>query len=441
MTSLPLLAHHRAGSPIAFGKRSVVSVETFIASAHALAATLPAANTALLLCEDRVNFALGFSALLIRGTTALLPPSHAPRVVAGIASTQGAGYALVDRMGVIDDVREIVVGPGGEGDPGMPQVEPHRIAVVAYTSGTTGEPQPHAKTWGSMVRGAAELRERCGFAPGETIVGAVPPQHMWGLEATVMLALQGGGAVCAATPLLPLDIAATLADVPAPRRLVLTPLHARACVLANTRLPALEGTLSATAPLERDLALAFERLSNAPLVEIYGSTETGGMATRRTVSEAAFMPFRGVQVAATEAGFAISGGHVVTPIVLRDRAEVAADGSFVLLGRDADLVKVGGKRASLAMLGATLRAIPGVVDAEFVVVERGGLSPRLAALVVAPSLDRAAIVAALRERIDPVFLPRPLCLVEALPRNALGKIARSSLAEQVVAHDDSGSAA
>jgi acyl-coenzyme A synthetase/AMP-(fatty) acid ligase len=52
---------------------------------------------------------------------------------------------------------------------------------------------------------------------------------------------------------------------------------------------------------------------------------------------------------------------------------------------------------------------------------------RLTAFVVAPGLDRTAVLAALRERIDPVFLPRPLHLVDALPRNATGKLPRESL--------------
>jgi len=52
---------------------------------------------------------------------------------------------------------------------------------------------------------------------------------------------------------------------------------------------------------------------------------------------------------------------------------------------------------------------------------------RLAALVVAPTLDRGVIVQRLRERIDPVFLPRPLLLVDALPRNETGKLPQQTL--------------
>jgi acyl-coenzyme A synthetase/AMP-(fatty) acid ligase len=229
---------------------------------------------------------------------------------------------------------------------------------------------------------------------------------------------------------LPQDIAIELAAVASPRWLVLTPLHARACVGARVSLPPLVGVLSATSPLDREAGLALERLSRAPAIEIYGSSETGAIATRRPAYDDRFMPLPGVSVRQTAAGLEVQGGHV-TAVTLGDRADIGRDGRFALLGRDEDQVKVGGKRASLSMLNALLRAIPGVLDAEYVQCETGGLAPRLAALVVAPGVRREAILAALRERIDPVFLPRPLHLVDALPRDAIGKIARAALATRV----------
>jgi acyl-coenzyme A synthetase/AMP-(fatty) acid ligase len=87
------------------------------------------------------------------------------------------------------------------------------------------------------------------------------------------------------------------------------------------------------------------------------------------------------------------------------------------------MVKVGGKRASLSDLTQVLRRIPGVVDAVYLRDRPSGrLASRLVALVVAPGLDRETIQAALRERVDPVFLPRPLHLVAALPRTSVGKL-------------------
>jgi acyl-coenzyme A synthetase/AMP-(fatty) acid ligase len=82
-------------------------------------------------------------------------------------------------------------------------------------------------------------------------------------------------------------------------------------------------------------------------------------------------------------------------------------------------------------LNAQLNAIPGVRDGAFFLRDRdqGGATgiARLAAAVVAPSLNAASILESLRQRIDPVFLPRPLLLVGRLPRNTTGKLPHQAL--------------
>jgi acyl-coenzyme A synthetase/AMP-(fatty) acid ligase len=111
---------------------------------------------------------------------------------------------------------------------------------------------------------------------------------------------------------------------------------------------------------------------------------------------------------------------------MSDILELKGEEHFVLHGRTADLVNIAGKRSSLAYLNFQLNAIPGVLDGAFFVREDEPASlagiTRLAALVVAPSLDTPALLERLRERIDPVFLPRPLLRVQALPRNETGKL-------------------
>jgi acyl-coenzyme A synthetase/AMP-(fatty) acid ligase len=93
------------------------------------------------------------------------------------------------------------------------------------------------------------------------------------------------------------------------------------------------------------------------------------------------------------------------------------------------LLKLGGRRASLVGLGAILTAIPGVEDGVFVAPEDldRNDAARLTAFVVAPSLSAAAILAELRRSIDPVFLPRRLIHVPALPRTSMGKLPRQAL--------------
>jgi acyl-coenzyme A synthetase/AMP-(fatty) acid ligase len=116
-----------------------------------------------------------------------------------------------------------------------------------------------------------------------------------------------------------------------------------------------------------------------------------------------------------------------------DVLEITGEDEFLLHGRTADLVNIAGKRSSFGYLNAQLTAIPGVIDGAFFL--RGGADldggvtgiSRLAAAVVAPDLDAGTLLEHLRRRIDPVFLPRPLLMVERLPRNATGKLPLQAL--------------
>ena len=117
-----------------------------------------------------------------------------------------------------------------------------------------------------------------------------------------------------------------------------------------------------------------------------------------------------------------------------DVIEITGEHEFLLHGRTTDLVNVAGKRSSFGYLNAQLNAIPGVVDGAFFLREAddghsGTGVARLAAVVAAPSLNSAQLIEALKQRIDPVFLPRPLLLVERLPRNTTGKLPSHALKE------------
>jgi acyl-coenzyme A synthetase/AMP-(fatty) acid ligase len=303
-----------------------------------------------------------------------------------------------------------------------------------FTSGSTGAPQAHAKSWGSLARASQAARQRLPLAAGSSLLGAVPPQHMWGFEMTVMLPLQSGCAVHSGCPLLPAEIFAALEQLPGPRWLVATPLHLRASTTAGARLPAVEGVLCATAALPSELAATVEKAWHAPLFEIYGSTETGAMAVRRPVESETFETVGGIVLRASAGRTVASGGQLDEPVILNDLLELKSEKAFTLRGRTADLIKIAGKRASLAALNAELARAPGVIDCVYLPREGGLGERRLCAFAVAPGQNAAQILEHLRTRLDPVFLPRPLVLVDALPRSGAGKLTRESLRELAVRH-------
>jgi acyl-coenzyme A synthetase/AMP-(fatty) acid ligase len=254
---------------------------------------------------------------------------------------------------------------------------------------------------------------------------------MYGFESTVLLALLTGNVFTAARPFYPADVRATIDAAPRPRVLITTPVHLRTVLADHPELPALDLIVSATAPLSQELAREAERRFGAPLLEIYGSTETGQIAIRHTALRVPFSLLPGVRLRADNGQTYAYGGHVEQMTALCDVLEQSGEDGFVLHGRTADLVNIAGKRSSFGYLNAQLNAIPGVEDGVFFLREsdQGGITgtPRLAAAVVAPTLSAATLMRHLRRRVDPVFLPRPLVIVERLPRNATGKIPQQAL--------------
>jgi acyl-coenzyme A synthetase/AMP-(fatty) acid ligase len=205
--------------------------------------------------------------------------------------------------------------------------------------------------------------------------------------------------------------------------LVTTPFHLKMLLDSGIALPAIDLTLCATAPLSPQLAARAEAALAAPLMEIYGCTEAGQVASRRPTAGVEWQLYEGLQLSGDGAETIVQGGHVPQPTQLADVIEVIDATRFRLLGRSNDLINIAGKRSSLGHLNYHLNMIPGVQDGAFWLPREddadGGVV-RLIAFVVAPDLApralQEAVVKALRERVDAAFLPRRVIAVPALPR-------------------------
>ncbi|WP_175817063.1 AMP-binding protein [Burkholderia diffusa] len=466
MPTYPLVFHSSPDQVIAWRDGTPVSVRAFVADVARVAAALPAGGHVFNVCRDRYRFAVSLCAALVTGRISLLPSTHTPEMVRQLASFAPDAFCLHDAPDCTIDLPRFAypnATPGDLPDDApcvVPQIDASRIMAYVFTSGSTGAPVPHRKTWGFLVGCVRAAADRLGLLDGRaaTLIGTVPAQHMYGFESTVLLALIGGLAFSNRQPFYPVDIRDELAAIPQPRVLVTSPIHLRALLSAGHALPPAALVLSATAPLSEKLACEAEAALDAPLVEIYGSTETGQIATRRTSQGATWQLFPGIRLDARPAHDApgrdtagddsgptvwASGGHVETPVPMGDALELLGDGRFLLHGRKADLVNIAGKRTSLAYLNHQLNAIADVVDGVFFMPDDATPADadatrepvtRLVALVVAPTLAAADLQRALRERIDPAFMPRPLVFVDALPRNETGKLPRDVLAALVARH-------
>jgi acyl-coenzyme A synthetase/AMP-(fatty) acid ligase len=429
---IPLVGHRDLDRPVAWRGGAPVSCARFLAEAAALAGRLPAGRYLVNVCEDRYRFAVALAAALLAGKTSLFPPSRGEHSLARVAADYPDCGAIAEEPvpALGDRLLLYPADPGpGEWSGAPPAIAPDHVAAIVFTSGSTGVPQPNVKCWGKLVAGGAAERAALGLAPGGfNVLGTVPPQHMYGLESTVLLPLAAGGALHPGRPLFPRDVQAALEQLPAPRVLVTSPIHIRACVEADVAFPPLELILSAAAPLAPELAAAAERRFATRVHEIYGCTEAGQVATRRTAASQTWRAIDGIRVVPVGGGCAVEGGPVHGRVPLGDLIRPLSETEFLLEGRAADLVNVAGKRASVGDLNRALVAIPGVEDGAFHVPEHAdGRVARLMAFVVAPRRPKREIVAALRRTIDPAFLPRPLVKVEHLPRTPTGKLPLEAL--------------
>ena len=287
--TVPLVAPRPAAATVAWCGGRRVTVRAFLAEAAALAERLPAGAQLVNLCEDRYRFAVALAAALLAGKASLFPPSrHAHALARVLAAHPDAGTIAEDAGAGLRGA--LVLYPSdlgaGEWSGPVPAIPADQLAAIVFTSGSTGVPQPSEKRWGKLVAGGTAERAALELpAGGFNVLGTVPPQHMYGFESTVLMPLAGGGALHPARPLFPRDVHAALNELPAPRVLVTSPIHIRALVLeADVTLPPLELVLSAAAPLAPELAARAEQRFATRVHEIYGFTEAGQVATRRTTA-------------------------------------------------------------------------------------------------------------------------------------------------------------
>ncbi|WP_425502874.1 AMP-binding protein [Pseudomarimonas arenosa] len=434
---------------LSVGPQDALSVEDFLRRVNGLAALLqqqaPTANQVLNLCENRQRFLLVLGAALSRGLPCLLPPSRAPDVIGEMLARYPNAIAMGDDRhddGVrLDALPERYVSlpielPSAAAE--RPIIAAEQLAVIGFTSGSSGPPKPQPKRWGSFCLSTGrnlDLLRRYVDRPLHAVV-TVPPQHMYGMETSVLMPLLGEISVDQGRPFFPADIAAALSAASSPRALITTPVHLKSLLESELLLPQIDLILSATAPLSQSLAVKAEQRTGAVVLELFGSTETCVIAYRETAREQGWQPHPGVHFKAEPNGTWVKAPWIDEPVLLHDRMQIDADGRFYLTGRCSDHLEIGGKRASLQEINQRLLALPGVQDAVVFIPEgRAGVT-RLAALVVAPGCNARDLLKALRASVDPLFLPRPLRLVERLPRNDTGKLPREALLAALRATED-----
>jgi acyl-coenzyme A synthetase/AMP-(fatty) acid ligase len=395
-----------------------ITRETFASHVESVARVLPETRWVVNRCVNRYRFAVAFLAVCRRGATNLLPHGDGLRARDELLEGYPGAWLLEDA--VVEQALS-----DSQKASSTQSVSDDHLAAVVFTSGSTGKPRGHAKSWRSLATPAGHCRRRLGDR-ALNVVATVPSQHMFGLETSIVTMLSSDWALHDSHAFYPDEIIAALKDIPPPRLLITAPFHLRHLLSGRTDLPPVDLVLSATAPLATELAVEAERRLEAQVFEIYGCTEAGSMATRRTANSNLWTPHPGLEFSVADGATSVRATYLPEEIRVGDRIALEPDGRFAFLGRDADMIKIGGRRGSLADITAKIASLAGVLD-QVVFMPAEGEIARPAALIVAPGRNAAELRRELSGLLDAVFMPRPLRVVTALPRDALGKLSRDKL--------------
>jgi len=395
-------------------------IAALAAQANRIAA-LVGPGRVVLSCRHADSFVPGLLGAWLAGATVELLPNVQPATLDRVDADAAITHVLHDvaamsaRSTKAIYVPDVLAGPARDRIAHAPPV----IAIQMTTSGTTERPRYVTKTLDQLL-GELDVLARV-FAPARCVLSTVPLSHLYGLLFGALLPVKLGARIVSHDALLPADLAAII-EREQVDLMISTPAHLRA--MASATMPAGLRVISSGARMPADLHVALGERHGWHVTDIYGSTETGGIATRTSPHDA-WTPLPGVHVQPTGERVAIESPWCPR-IELDDRIELHTDGTFHHLGRSQELVKIAGKRAEARALEAAVLAVPGITDAAVFVHAAAGKEPRVAIAVVGTA-ERDAIHAAIRAQFDAVFVPKIVRAVDRIPRTDRGKVDTAAL--------------
>jgi len=419
------------------GADTIITHAAFRARVMSLALQLHegTARRYALCIDDSFDFACALFALFACGKTPVIPASSAPGYLADLADAYDA---------VLTDAE--VAAAAGAHAPGALSlnIDPH-APLTLYTSGSSGVPKPIHKTLAQFDAEVRTLERDWGALIGDaTMLASVPHRHIYGLLFRVLWPLAAGRAFDRAVCVEPQQVQARIARCGATAMVSSPAQLMRWTALAGfaSLTPAPRAFFSSGGPLAEDTARDYAAVFGDAPVEIFGSTETGGIAWRRQNETAAWRPVSGVDVRrAGDGALEVRSPHLDHDGWHRtdDAIVFDDDGRFRLQGRLDRVVKLDGKRVSLPELEARLALHPYVAQAS-VVPLAGATRERVGAVVVLSDegraalddIGRVALARNLRRHLaayfDVVLLPRHWRFRIALPFDARGKLPVAAVA-------------
>jgi acyl-coenzyme A synthetase/AMP-(fatty) acid ligase len=425
--------------------REFVRSGATFAEVYAMAAWLRAAlagpeyrgAAVCLAADNKAVVAAALLASLAGGPTLLLPYAFSARVLARMRQTTGFTTAISDAARTFPDgVRVICPHPTGVATiPVDGQASPRAELLKIFTGGSTGAPRLWTKTGRNIFGESLFLAERFKVTEQDCILATIPPYHIYGLLYSVGLPLVSSAVVVDEIPSFPGEIAKAAAQAKA-TVLASVPAHYRALREVQKDIQ-VRLAFSSAGMLDAADNKAFRRENRVGVVEVYGSTETGGIATRnRSLGEDFFTPYTTLDWKVVDGRLAVRSPYISPDLPVdaqgfftsNDRVEAKDPNTFSLQGRADTVTKVGGKRVDLEEIRVLIKNEPGVVDCVVVALpESGGREHQIGALIQGQDVDMESIRKSLVDSLEPYALPRRLKTVEHLPMKENGKYDRLAI--------------
>ncbi len=402
-----------------------------------------------LIATDGVEFAAAMVGAFHCGKTVYLPGDTRDLTC---STLRESGVVLV---GEFDDkwnplrapLRVVTTAPSSSTPPHQEfeRLDADRLQLVIYTSGSSGAPQALPKRLSQLLAEVSALESVFGERIGSSEVFAtVSHQHIYGLLFKILLPLATRRTFVSVGAEYPEEIVAQC--IARATTIISGPAHLKRLPTNldwHRAQPNVCAVFSSGGPLTLDNAVTVESIMGSAPIEVYGSSESGGVAWRRRSQgiDRAWTPLPGVQVKTTaDERIAVQSRHLPDSewFTLADRAVFDASGHFTLHGRTDRIAKIEGKRISLAGIEETLLNSGLVADVR--VVQLATVRDELGAVVVptadgwalmraeSPDALRALLQHTVAETTERIAHPRRWRWLDALPVNAVGKTTLDSLA-------------
>jgi acyl-coenzyme A synthetase/AMP-(fatty) acid ligase len=387
--------------------------------------------------QDKIRIAAALLAAACGGPRIIIPYAFSPQALDEARSSIPfskilAGDATITPAGCSSVIPESVLHPEplrhAAADADIPR-------IMLFTGGSTGTPKLWSKTARNLFGEALLLAETFGIGPHDCILSTVPPQHIYGLLFSVLVPLVSGCSVLEPVYCFPQEILAAARTARA-TILVSVPPHYHVLQTDSLQPYALRLAFSSAGMLPAPDAGYFHEKTGIAVTEIYGSTETGGIAWKASPADSRVCrTFKGIDWKIHNGRLLVRSAFL-SPELRRDqdgffttadRAEACGADSFTLHGRADDIVKVGGRRVDLSEICDKVKTLAGVQDAVvFAMQARTGRGSDIAALI-AGRTEAAALRAGLAEICEPYAMPRHIRIVESIPVLPTGKHDRETI--------------